>query len=312
MLDGPRARGAFVLRCLLRGPWSIRIGDESPLAVLVMAGGSAWVCHDDTGPVLLGAGDVALIKGPEHYIVADRPDRPPQVFVDTEEVCRNAEGESLADSMLLGVRTWGNASEGDVAEGATAFVTACYDLQSQVTPQLLDLLPRLVVVPAEDRDTSLLAVLHAEVGREAPGQEVVLDRLLDLVLIEAIRSWFARPDSQAPRWWQAGSDPVVGPALRALQHNPAHPWTIATLARRVGVSRATLARRFTDLVGEPPMAFLTDWRLSLAADLLRTGDETLASVARRVGYGTPFSLSGAFKRRYGLSPQDFRRGQRPA
>lgn len=85
---------------------------------------------------------------------------------------------------------------------------------------------------------------------------------------------------------------------------------------RPGLSISTrsgkTARRFTDLVGEPPMAFLTDWRLSLAADLLRTGDETLASVARRVGYGTPFSLSGAFKRRYGLSPQDFRRGQRPA
>ena len=102
---------------------------------------------------------------------------------------------------------------------------------------------------------------------------------------------------------------MVGPALRLLQHNPAHPWSVNELAAKVGVSRAALARRFTALVGEPPMAYLTGWRLALAADLLREPDATLAAVARQVGYATPFALSAAFKRVRGVSPQEHRRAR---
>lgn len=93
-----------------------------------------------------------------------------------------------------------------------------------------------------------------------------------------------------------------------MQNNPQHPWTVANLATESGVSRAALARRFTDLVGEPPMAFLTEWRLSLAADLLRESDATIESVARQVGYGSAFALSTAFKRAHGISPREHRRG----
>jgi AraC-like DNA-binding protein len=99
---------------------------------------------------------------------------------------------------------------------------------------------------------------------------------------------------------------VVGPALRLLQHHPEHPWTVAELAAAGGISRAAFARRFAAVVGEPPMAFLTGWRLALAADLLREPGVTLEAVARRVGYSTPFALSTAFKRQYGVSPRDHR------
>ena len=92
-----------------------------------------------------------------------------------------------------------------------------------------------------------------------------------------------------------------------MQHHPEHPWTVAELAAAGGVSRAAFARRFTDVVGEPPMTFLTGWRLALAADLLREPGATLATVARQVGYSTPFALSTAFKRAYGVSPRDHRR-----
>ena len=94
--------------------------------------------------------------------------------------------------------------------------------------------------------------------------------------------------------------------MRLIYHNPAHPWTVANLAVAVGCSRAVFARRFTGLVGEPPIAFLTGWRLALAADLLRNPDTTIAAVARQVGYSTPFSLSSAFKRAYGVSPNSHR------
>lgn len=134
----------------------------------------------------------------------------------------------------------------------------------------------------------------------------VLDRLLDLLLIAALREWFARPGGKAPAWYRAHGDPVVGRALQMLHNNPAHPWTVASLATRTGASRAALARRFTALVGEPPMSYLTEWRLALAADLLCEPDATVGAVAHQVGYGSSFALSAAFKRIRGVSPREHR------
>jgi AraC-like DNA-binding protein len=104
----------------------------------------------------------------------------------------------------------------------------------------------------------------------------------------------------------AYSDPVVGPALRLLHANPAHPWTVAALAAKTGVSRANLGRRFTAMVGHPPMTYLREWRLTLAADLLREPSATLAAVAGRVGFSTAFALSATFKRERGVSPSEYR------
>ena len=143
-------------------------------------------------------------------------------------------------------------------------------------------------------------------ARDEPGQEAVLDRLLDLLLIATLRTWFARARRRRPGWYRANSDPVVGPALRMLQHNPAHPWTVASLAAEAGAVTRRLARRFTELVGEPPMAFLTDWRLTLAADMLLEPGATIGAVARQVGYGSPYALSTAFKRARGVSPREHR------
>ena len=134
----------------------------------------------------------------------------------------------------------------------------------------------------------------------------MLDRLLDLLLIATLRAWFDRPGGDAPAWYRAQSDEIVGPALRLIYDDPARRWTVASLASEVGVSRAALARRFTELVGDPPMTFLTEWRLSLAADLLREPGATLGSVAHQVGYGSPYALSTAFKRSRGISPRDHR------
>ena len=151
-----------------------------------------------------------------------------------------------------------------------------------------------------------MGLLAEEIVKDDPGQEAVLDRLLDLLLIAVLRAWFAREDADAPGWYRAYSDPVVGRALRLIHDDPARPWTVAELAAEAGVSRAALARRFTELVGEPPMTFLTDWRLSLAADLLLEPDATIGSVAHQVGYSTPFALSTAFKRVRGISPRQYR------
>jgi AraC-like DNA-binding protein len=282
-------------------PWSLRIQDEAPLSLTPMVRGHAWVLPDRGDPVRLGPGDVMVNRGPDPYTFADDPGTAPQAVIHPGQHCATPEGVELAGEMALGVRTWGNS-----ADGPTMFLTGAYQLEGEVSRRLLRVLPALLVLPADRWSSPLVPLLTQEIVKDEPGQEVVLDRLLDLLLIAVLRAWFSRSEAQAPPWYHAYADPAVGHALRLLHHNPAHPWTVASLAAATGLSRAALARRFTDLVGEPPMTFLTGWRLALAADLLREPDATVGSVARQVGYGSPFALSTAFKRVQGVSPQKFR------
>lgn len=266
-----------------------------------MPRGRAWVVPDDGEAVGLQPGDVAVLRGPDPYVVADHPGTAPQVVIRPGQRCTAPDGRDLHQAMDLGVRTWGNDPN-----GSTILLTGTYQLEGEVSRRLLATLPPRLVPAADAWDPTLLTLLEAEITRDEPGQVAVLDRLLDLLLIAVLRAWFSRPGTGAPGWWRAQGDAVVGPALRMLHNNPAHPWTIAGLAAEVGVSRAALARRFRDLVGEPPMRFLTDWRLTLAADLLREPGATVGGVARQVGFGSPYALSTAFKRERGLSPREHR------
>jgi AraC-like DNA-binding protein len=304
LLEGPKARGAFLLKSVFNPPWSLRVEDRAPISVVTMVYGDAWVIPDNGTPVLLHPGDVAGIRGPEPYTIADTPDTPVQIVVGPEQRCSTTEGKDVTASMALGVRTWGD----DSRAGSSVMLSGTYQAPSEIGQRLLSVMPTLLVRRAEGADSTLVRLLAEEIGKDEPGQELVLDRLLDLLLIGVLRTWLAAPGTGAPAWYRAQSDPVVGPALRLLHEDPAHGWTVESLAVKVGVSRAGLARRFTKIVGEPPMAYLTGWRLALAADLLREPDSTVATVARRVGYSGAFALSAAFKRVRGMSPQEYRNG----
>jgi AraC-like DNA-binding protein len=300
LLDGVRARGAFVLRMVLDPPWSMRIQDDAPLTLICQTTGRAAIVGDSTGTVWLEAGDVALTRGTEHYLFADDPSTLPTIVIHPGNRCTTRSGDDLKFEMSLGVRTWGNS-----AGGADRSIVCAYEGRSEVSSRLLDALPTVLVLRAHEWDTPLVDLLAAEAGHDGSGQQAYLDRLLDLLLISVLRTWFDRAEN-APAWWHAEQDPVVGQALRLIYNNPAHPWTVANLAAAVGSSRAAFARRFTELVGEPPIAFLTSWRLAQAADLLRSSQSTIAAVAKQVGYSTPFALSSAFKRAYGVSPNTHR------
>ncbi|WP_395298026.1 AraC family transcriptional regulator [Kitasatospora hibisci] len=305
LLDGPKARGAFLLRSILTPPWSLRIEDGAPLSVLTTVRGEAWIVPEGGTPVLLSPGDVAIVRGPEPYTVADTPHSPVQVVIGPGQICTR-DGADVSRSMALGVRTWGEARPG---EQHTVMLSGTYQAEHEIGRRLLDHLPTLLVRPAGDgtaTEDTLVRLLTTELTRDDPGQEVVLDRLLDLLVVGVLRSWLAVPDGGAPAWYRAQHDEVVGPVLRLMHDDPARPWTVAGLAARVGVSRAGLARRFTSLVGEPPMAYLAAWRLALAADLLRHPEHTVAWVAHQVGYSNAFALSAAFKRVRGITPQEHR------
>ncbi|MFJ4682882.1 cupin domain-containing protein [Streptomyces sp. NPDC088789] len=301
LLEGPRARGAFMIRTSFDPPWSVRVEDRAPLTVMLMVRGTAWVLPDTGPPLPLRPGEVAIARGPAPYTCADDPATAPQALILPGGVCHYPDGRALNGSMDLGVRTWG-----DRPDGEAVLLIGTYLWPGEVSARLLDALPPLLSLGPEVWDCPLTPLLMDEITRDEPGQDVVLDRLLDLLVIATLRAWFARPEAAPPAWYHALADPVVGRVLRLLQDDPAHPWTVAALAAEGGVSRAALARRFTDLVGEPVMTHLTGYRLALAADRLRDTTDTLESIARQVGYGSAFALSSAFKRVYGVSPQEHR------
>ena len=301
LLKGPRASGAFMLRIVLDPPWSIRVQDGSPLCLTAMASGEGWIVPNFGDAVRLSPGDVAIVRGQHPYMLADDPGTSPQVFVHPGQRCATPEGTDLQEEMALGVRTWGSDPEGSVT-----MLLGVYEEVGAVGQRLLDALPPVLVVPHDTWDPTLVSILSREITKDEPGQEVLLDRLLDLLLISVLRVWFDRPEAEAPAWYRAHADPVVGQALRLLHENPAHPWTVASLAAKTGISRAALARSFTELVGAPPMTYLREWRLALAADLLREPAVTLDGVAVQVGYGDGFALSTAFKRIRGISPREHR------
>lgn len=266
-----------------------------------MVRGEIHIEHDNGEKVWLGPGDVAITRAPGHYTVADHPETETTIYVLPGQDCRAPDGRSLYEEMKLGVRTWGNEPD-----APTLMLIGSYESMSDVSDRLRNALPPLLWVKNEEWDSPLIQMLSDEMARDAPGQAAVLDRLLDMLLIAILRTWFNRKETQELPWYQAKGDRVVGQALKMIHQNPAHPWTLVSLAAKVGVSRAALARRFHEVVGEPPMSFLTQWRLALAADLLCEPDETIGTVAEQVGYSSPYALSSAFKRVRGVSPKEHR------
>ena len=303
LLDEVRSSGALFGRSVVSPPWSLRYAEDSPLTLVAMLRGAGWVVAGDAEPVLVEEDGVAIVVGRRPFTVADGPEAtaPPLYELLPGDRCTTPAGADTCDDLRLGVRTCGYS-----LDGPTVVLSGTYQVRGQASARLVQALPRVLVVPPTGQLHPLLQLTVAEIERDDPGQQAVLDRLLDLLLLSALREWFARPDVEPPGWYRALGDPVVGRAMRLLHAAPSRPWAVAALAEEVGVSRATLARRFTELVGEPPMTYLTGWRLCLAADLLASTDATVQSVARQVGYESAFGLSVAFKRVYGTRPSEHR------
>lgn len=186
-------------------------------------------------------------------------------------------------------------------------LAGAYHVQGRAPQRLLGVLPPVLVVPDDHDCASLRDYLGSQLCADRPGRQIVLDRLLDWLLVCTLRDWFDQPGAEPPGWYRALSDDTVGPVLRAMHDAPDGPWTLASLAALVGVSRTTLAKRFTELVGEPPLTYLTEWRMTLAADMLAESTATVAAVARRLGYADAFGFSAAFNRVHGVSPSEHRR-----
>ena len=285
----------------MSSPWSLRILAESPLTVIAGISGDVWVNPDEGEAICIGPGDIAITRAPALYNVSESPNAPPNIFIHPGQDCRNAEGESLLEELMHNTRTWGTDPN-----GPTVFIVGAYEHLSDISDRLLKALPPVLSLSRDEWQSPLVQLLCEEVIKDEPGQAAVLDRLIDLLVTAVLKAWFARQESNAPAWWRHQGDRVIEQALRAMHDDPARSWTLDILSSEIGTSRASLARRFNEVVGEPPMTFLKNWRMALAADLLCQPNQTVSTVAHQVGYATPYAFSAAFKRVRGISPQEHR------
>jgi len=301
-LTGPRAQSAFTLRVVMEPPFAIDVRDGAALTVIVAVRGRAWITAEGCDPELVGPGQAATVRGPAPYVVADAPGRPPTVVIDPDQSCRTPAGEHLELTMCQGMRSWGNSPDGE-----TVLLIGSYQTAAAAGQLVTSALPSLAVFDEQETDPVLLSLLGRELSHTGLAQDSALDRILDLLLLHLVRVSVRRADEVLPSWAAGTRDPIVARALALLHDEPAAPWTVAGLARRAHVSRATMAARFHAAVGQPPMAYLAAWRLALAADRLASGPATTAVIAREVGYSNAFTFSAAFSRVYGVSPTGYRR-----
>lgn len=305
LLGGIRAEGSVVSRAVLEAPWTIHIGDGAPLTMITVVCGGAVVVLADGTETHLGAGRTAVVRGPEPFELADAPgtrDRPHTAY----ELSCFAEPDAGAATTTTTTTTAGLGPWGEECDDSTGLIVGAYRAAGRRHDRLLRALPALLVVADDSEVCGWLEATAAETVARRAGSQALMDRLLDWGLVCTLRTWFEREGSQAPAWYRGYADPVVGPALEAIHDRPGHRWTVAALAAEAGVSRALFAKRFTEIVGTPPLAYLTEWRMAEAGELLADPDRTVAAVARAVGYADSFGFSAAFKRHTGLSPTAFR------
>jgi AraC-like DNA-binding protein len=203
--------------------------------------------------------------------------------------------------------------EGDLTLGGpgavSTFLCAGFEYDHDIAHPLLALLPPVLHVPADpgarDPAGGVVSLLAAELSGRGAGSLTAVARLIDVLLIAVVRHWVRHEGAERASWLAALRDPPIAKALAALHHRPAEAWTLETLAAEVNVSRATLARRFSEL--EPPLASLTRWRIDIATRRLKDGDEPIDAIARSVGYSSEYAFSRAFRRHRGLPPGRFRR-----
>lgn len=284
LLRGVRSDGVGFSRTELTPPWTLRFTEGASLTLCTPLRGEGWISRGEISrgegeqPRPVRGGDTAIVRGPGPFALSDRPRSPGSAEV------------APADRTVLVVGT--------------------FQVRTQVAQRLLGVLPPVLVMPGNDGCASLLDFLDTQSAACPPGQQVVLDRLLDWLLVCALRGWLDQPGAVPVGWFRALGDEAVGPVLRAMHAAPDRPWTLAALAGEAGVSRTTLTGRFAELVGKPPLTYLTDWRMTLAADLLLESTATVAAVAHQVGYADAFGFSAAFKRIHGVSPSEYRKACR--
>ncbi|MFB9906960.1 AraC family transcriptional regulator [Allokutzneria oryzae] len=288
-----RMTGTFYCRSELSAPWGMTLPAMADcLWFHVVTAGRCVLEVDGAEPRTLLPGDLALVPHGEGHSLRDAPDAPVPAIEELPH-------DYVSDRYAV-LRHGGGGAETTLVCGAVRFdhPTARY---------LVDLLPKIIHVepagsPQAEWTQSTLRLIAAEAGALRPGGEAVITRLSDILVIQGIRSWLEHDPSARTGWLGALRDKQIGRALTLVHRHPEREWTVASLAAELAMSRSAFAARFTELVGEPAMQYVTRWRMLVALDVLRTEGASVAELAGRLGYQSEAAFSRAFKRVVGVSP----------
>lgn len=297
VLAANRVTGMVAMQLRARGSWGLANDGIDDCAFLVVAQGSCWLRISGHQPVQLVRGDVLMLPGGS-----------PAALTSS----RN--GRAVPARELLTEHPPGGDGVVDLGGSGPAvhLIHGEFTFEHDKAHPVLSLLPPLLHIPGAPatRAGELGTVVHmlaTELTQPRPGSDSVVSHLADILFVHILRAWLATDDHSGASWLGALRDSQIGTALARLHAHPDRPWTTQSIAAEVTMSRAAFARRFTRLVGEAPLAYLTRWRLNLAARRLRDTDEPIAAVAAQVGYSSEYSFSRAFTRFHGQPPGRYRR-----
>jgi len=293
-----RMNGAFYCRSELSAPWGLTL-PAMPGYVWFHAptAGQALLETESADPTLLRTGDFALVPHGEGHVLRSDPDAPAPGILDLER-------ELVSERYEL-LRHGGGGVPTILICGAVRF-------DHPAARNLVEILPAAIHLEPSSSDRldwmqGTLRLMAAEARELRPGGEAVITRLADIVVVQAIRSWLETDPAARTGWLGALQDRQIGRAIMLIHREPARPWTVASLARELAMSRSAFAARFTELVGVPVLRYLTEWRMRLAQSRLEAEGTTVAAVAAELGYGSEAAFSRAFKRVIGESPGAARR-----
>ncbi|GAB2747216.1 AraC family transcriptional regulator [Amycolatopsis magusensis] len=290
-------RGTAGARIEAGGTWGLAWHVIGAAAFYAVTSGTAWLSLPERDPRQLMPGDVVLLPSGTPHALTGAPGTPAATCPRCDEAMAN-----------------GSALRVGAGEVRTHILGATYEYDPTVTTQVMAALPQVLHIRADHGGTCLddtVRLLSRELAYPQVATTFVLNRLVDILLVQLLRVWLARrPDEVRGTWLSGITDPVVGVALAKLHQEPARTWTTESLAAELTISRSTLTRRFRAVTGSAPADYLTRWRMDLAAIRLRDTDDTLDSIARSVGYTSVYAFSRAFRRSRSQAPGQFRSAAR--
>ncbi|MFT4037711.1 MAG: AraC family transcriptional regulator [Thermomicrobiales bacterium] len=293
-----RMRGAFYSRCELHAPWGATMpAIPDSLMFHVVLSGACQLEGVGGETRELRPGDLALVPHGAGHVLRSAAGVPAPGLFDLPR-------EAISERFEV-IQVAGRGPRTQLLCGTVFF-------DHPAAQHLAELLPPVIVVEGwrsaeSEWIASTLRLMAAEARTPRPGGEEVITRLADILVIQAIRAWLEQAGASGPGWLTALRDPQVGRVLAMVHRDPARPWRVEQMAAGAAMSRSAFSERFTRLVGEAPMQYVSRWRMQLAMSALREEDVTLAELAQRLGYGSEASLSHAFKRWTGTAPGAVRR-----
>jgi AraC-like DNA-binding protein len=290
-----RMSGTSYCTSELTAPWGLRLPQvEGGLTFHVLTSGRCWLEVPGSRRRQLGPGDLALVPHGEGHRLVSKPGVRAPLIDDLPH-------ERVSDRYKL-LRHGGGGESTHLVCGSVRF-------DHPAAHRLIQALPKVIHLEAAGMEwlDGTLRMMATEAREPRPGGETVITRLADIVVIQAIRSWIATDDAARTGWLGALRDPRIGRAIALVHQHPERDWTLAALARSVGMSRSAFAARFTEKVGEPAMHYVARWRMHVAVDWLKEDGAAVGELAGRLGYRSEAAFSRAFKRFIGAPPGAVRR-----